>query len=333
MNSHTNSHSFDSQLACIVGVEKAILIGYFQFWIGENEKRKSADHFHKGEYWTYSTAIDLTKKYPYLKGPSIYRWLGQLEKDGWIKTGKFNAKQTDQTTWYGRGAKMLQWIVNPNYQNDNSIPQTDNSNYQNDSSNYQNDKPNYQNDKCNIKVTVINTVNSSVSNCSVLIAFRDDSGSRKFIQSVLNRKRKKRPPTPLRDPLPPNIPFGDWYDLYDKKRDPKECETEWLKLTDELRLSAYAHTSSYVAATPKQFRKDPIRYLKKQSWNDEIIDRDASTTYPSRHSVNGSKPASSAEFGARLDAIINQRYGAGPGGEVTDGGYAVVVDDSGGGFV
>ncbi len=86
------THSFDVSLACQVGIEKAILLGNIQFWIAENEKRKSANHFRKGVYWTYDTAANLQQKYPYMNWKSIYRWLKELETSGWIVTDSFNVK-------------------------------------------------------------------------------------------------------------------------------------------------------------------------------------------------------------------------------------------------
>ncbi|GAB3552906.1 hypothetical protein [Spirosoma fluminis] len=162
-------HSFNWVLACEIGVEKAIIVGNFQFWISGNEARKSEAHYRKGEYWTYTTAADLAAKYPYLKAPSIYRWLKELKEDGWIKTDNFNEHPLDKKTWYGRGKRLIEWLSAPNYQTDKSSSQTDKSNYQSDNSDYQNDnsssqtdKSDYQNDNSPIyKDTDIETDNNT----------------------------------------------------------------------------------------------------------------------------------------------------------------------------
>ncbi|QDK80869.1 hypothetical protein EXU85_20540 [Spirosoma sp. KCTC 42546] len=161
-----NNHSFDYHLACALKVvEKAILVGYFEFWISENEKRKSSLHFRQGEYWTYTTVPELIKIYPYMKGSSVYRWLEQLEADGWLKSARLNEKNIDQTRWYGRGKRLMDWLKIPIYQNDNSDSQNGKWSSQNDNSGYQNDNSDSQNGNSAIyKDTVVNAIVNPVVN-------------------------------------------------------------------------------------------------------------------------------------------------------------------------
>lgn len=71
-----------------------------------------------------------------------------------------------------------------------------------------------------------------------------------------------------------NIPFEDFWILYDKKVDRKSSESKWIKLTDEERIQAMNHIPNYIKANPdKQYRKNPDTYLQNKSFNDEIIDR------------------------------------------------------------
>lgn len=66
--------------------------------------------------------------------------------------------------------------------------------------------------------------------------------------------------------------FKDWFDLYAKRRDMGECEKAWAKLNQATHEIIYRHTEDYVKAQPdKTYRKDPIRYLKKKGWLDEVI--------------------------------------------------------------
>jgi hypothetical protein len=68
-----------------------------------------------------------------------------------------------------------------------------------------------------------------------------------------------------------NISFETFWNLYDKKKDKPACEERWKCLTDEERTLIIDYIPEYKNATEKQFRKDPIRFLKKKSWLDEII--------------------------------------------------------------
>ena len=78
------------------------------------------------------------------------------------------------------------------------------------------------------------------------------------------------------DDVPQNrqIPFDEWWNLYDYKvdRSPK-LEKKWEKLTDAERIRAMEHTARYVKSQPdKKYRKNPETYLSNKSFNNEIIE-------------------------------------------------------------
>ena len=69
-----------------------------------------------------------------------------------------------------------------------------------------------------------------------------------------------------------NVPFEEWWKLYDKKVERSKCEPKWNKLKDEEREAIMVHTKEYVLSTPdKQYRKNPLTYLNGKCWNDEIL--------------------------------------------------------------
>lgn len=70
-----------------------------------------------------------------------------------------------------------------------------------------------------------------------------------------------------------NIPFDDFWNLYDKKRGLKDkVEAKWEKLTNSEREQAMAYIPKYKEAQPdKTFRKDPTTFINNKAWNDEII--------------------------------------------------------------
>lgn len=73
-------------------------------------------------------------------------------------------------------------------------------------------------------------------------------------------------------PKPVNIPFGEFWKLYDKKIGLPKCQVLWHKMTDKDREEAIQHIIGYVKATPdKKFRKHPETYLRNKCWNDEVI--------------------------------------------------------------
>jgi len=72
-----------------------------------------------------------------------------------------------------------------------------------------------------------------------------------------------------------NIDFDWFWSEYDKKVGVKEkLKSKWNKLSDEERQNAMNYINLYKQAVPdKQFRKNPETFLNNKSWNDEIIER------------------------------------------------------------
>jgi hypothetical protein len=69
-----------------------------------------------------------------------------------------------------------------------------------------------------------------------------------------------------------NVPFEQFWNLYDKKKGRKDCEKKWYRLKDEDRQAIIEHVPKYVHSTPdKKFRKDPATYINQEAWKDEII--------------------------------------------------------------
>lgn len=98
----------------------------------------------------------------------------------------------------------------------------------------------------------------------------------------------------------PNIPFDEFWSMYDKKQDRAKCEKKWLKLTDEERLLTMNHLPAYIQSTPnKQYRKHPSTYLNGEAWNNEVISNLPVTTnnqgYNYGQQQSASQPTTDAE--------------------------------------
>lgn len=65
--------------------------------------------------------------------------------------------------------------------------------------------------------------------------------------------------------------FLDFWNKYDKKIGRPKAESLFNKLDQSEREKIMNHLTGYVK-TEKRFRKDPERYLKNRSWEDELID-------------------------------------------------------------
>ena len=69
-----------------------------------------------------------------------------------------------------------------------------------------------------------------------------------------------------------SLPFQDFWDLYDKKRDRPASERLWTALPIRDQRAIMEYIPKYKDAQPeKRFRKDPTTFLRHRSWEDELI--------------------------------------------------------------
>lgn len=74
--------------------------------------------------------------------------------------------------------------------------------------------------------------------------------------------------------------FENWWIWYDYKISKDKAKKAWDKLNDEEKNIALEKVAEYIESTPdKSFRKHPTTYLNQKSFNDEIIKRNATSSY------------------------------------------------------
>ena len=103
----------------------------------------------------------------------------------------------------------------------------------------------------------------------------------KKILNWIKSNRGKYPDTELlnklldhlsKQPKELNIPFDEFYQLYDKKIDRHKADSKWKLLTDKEREKIIEILPDYVQANPdKKYRKNPTTFLNGRCWEDEII--------------------------------------------------------------
>ena len=92
------NHSFNINVACIVGERKAILLKEQYGWCLKNLHNDR--NIHAGHAWTYNSAKAYAQKFPYWNPKSISRWLKEMEDEGWIASANLNKVAFDRTKWY-----------------------------------------------------------------------------------------------------------------------------------------------------------------------------------------------------------------------------------------
>lgn len=97
--------------------------------------------------------------------------------------------------------------------------------------------------------------------------------------------------------------FDDFWDKYDKKVGKPNAEKLFKKIDQGGREKIMVHLDHYLM-TEKQYRKDPERYLKHKTWEDEII-----TKQQNGHSKNGQQ--STEELARAFEQRVKQDFASG----------------------
>lgn len=91
-------HFFDVELAKEYGINCAILLANFDYWIAKN--RANNVNYYDGRFWTYNSKKAFAELFPYLGEKQIRSALDKLINEGLIMTGNYNASAYDRTLWY-----------------------------------------------------------------------------------------------------------------------------------------------------------------------------------------------------------------------------------------
>lgn len=116
------NHSFNVEIAKVYGMEKAVILENFYFWIKKNEANRK--NIHEGRAYTYNTAEAYEKLFPYMKARRIAQLLREMEnEDNLLISGQFG--KYDRTKSYTLSDNALFILGDSNIQN------LDNETYQN----------------------------------------------------------------------------------------------------------------------------------------------------------------------------------------------------------
>lgn len=91
-------HYFNTDIAKDCGIEEAILLHNFHFWLSKNAANEK--HFHDGLYWFYNSKKAFVDLFPYMNETKIFRSIKNLEERGFVVKGNYNTDKWDRTKWY-----------------------------------------------------------------------------------------------------------------------------------------------------------------------------------------------------------------------------------------
>lgn len=82
------NHSFSVEIAEKFGIEKAVILENFYFWIRKNKANKK--NIHEGRCYSYNTAEAFAELFPYIKERRIAQLLREMEsEDNLLLSGQF----------------------------------------------------------------------------------------------------------------------------------------------------------------------------------------------------------------------------------------------------
>jgi hypothetical protein len=91
-------YSFNVEVAEKYGVNIAIVLKNFQFWILKNKANDK--HSYEGRTWTYNSISALSKLFPFWETHQIRYIIDKAVELEILIKGNFNKKGYDHTTWY-----------------------------------------------------------------------------------------------------------------------------------------------------------------------------------------------------------------------------------------
>ncbi|HBD95735.1 MAG TPA: hypothetical protein DC057_16320, partial [Spirochaetia bacterium] len=100
----------NEELAKKYGINSAIILQNFAFWITLNKKNNS--NYIDGKFWSFQTLKKLTDKFPFLTQNKIRYAIDKLVFEGILIKGNFNKTKYDRTVWYAfNDDTMLSTII------------------------------------------------------------------------------------------------------------------------------------------------------------------------------------------------------------------------------
>lgn len=73
------------------------------------------------------------------------------------------------------------------------------------------------------------------------------------------------------------LTFDEFWELYDKKVDARNCKIKYAKISEKDRLEIKITLPEYLSTIKeKKYQKNPLTYLGRQSWKDEYVNSPAS---------------------------------------------------------
>ena len=256
------THQFKVALAKMYGIEEAIFINNFHYWITENKANDR--NFYDGRFWTFNSQRAYKDLFPYLNEGKIKRIINSLVEKGILMKGNHNANQYDRTNWYAftnEGLALVEkyyidWSKTTNGRVENSRP-------------IPNNKPN---NKTHISFTPSDDgadaglFDDAETSTITMLSSEDNIPYRKSNKDVTSEKVLEC--------------FEDLWLMYERKGSKANAKKEFAKLTEDEVATMRLHIPAYLQSRPeRQYRQDFERYIKHKTFNSVVYSKQNEILY------------------------------------------------------
>ncbi|PWL79686.1 hypothetical protein DBY21_02785 [Candidatus Gastranaerophilales bacterium] len=108
-------YGFNIIIAEKLGVNEAIMIRNFQFWLEKNKANEK--NYCDGRYWTYNSIAAFCKIFPFWSRDQIRYILKKLTDKGILISGNFNKNPYDKTLWYSLDEEKMAELLKKDAEN------------------------------------------------------------------------------------------------------------------------------------------------------------------------------------------------------------------------
>jgi hypothetical protein len=245
-------HHFNIEIAKEYGIEEAILLHNFFFWIEKNAANEK--HFHDGLYWFYNSKKAFSDLFPYMNETKIFRCIKKLNENGLVVKDNFSNDKWDRTNWYALTVKGVEYMCSKGYKSTIFLPLCQNATFD---SGKMNDGT-CQNERC-----ILN--NNTYTNTYTNKKDKEESLSKKETDSL----------------------FEECWIAYQRKGSKKKSKEQWNKLSNEEMSFVPSHIKAYTESRERQYRKDFERYLRDKTFND-LVSKGNRVIYDPTKTIEGS---------------------------------------------
>ena len=254
-------HQFKTALAKLYGIEEAILINHFHYWIKENKANDR--NLFDGRYWTFNTQKAYADLFPYLSEGRVKRTINNLVEKGILMKGNYNANQYDRTNWYAFTDEGL--AIVQNYYIEEPIMANGRA---------ETGRP-IPNNKPNNKTYISFTPSDEGTDGGLFDDSDKDSGF-----ATMTMLSSEKLPSMAQPATPTAEEFDDLWLMYERKGSKAKAKQEFCKLTADEVATMRCHIPAYIQSRPeKQYRQDFERYIKHKTFLSVVYSKNNEVLY------------------------------------------------------